>query len=647
MLALYARQLASLQPKEAGSWLLRQAATPLAASPLAEVQRAVLYDLARALKDPEPLIAELKNGDKSAQAALQELHGALRRHQKRGESGVLITPLKQAVEELLDESSRWEKSLAIFDGWETERDRELRAKGLELQAWGVPNVSLVSSKGEVAAAKLYRPGGTATDLGEKLHGLLAPLAAEGSLPGIGKRQLESALKSLRDSLDYQADPRDFNALTAKERLSAQLELSDGFDYPRIRQALVENARAILKEPLRTGQPLAGLGPTPESERMSPVLLRVLEDLKSRAGSSRERSEAAAELIEALHAALALPLRTAGGWFYVPVRHKQLLLILPELHSRQIAPKIINGLLRSYPLGEVLFRLRAPQAWSRGHWGQNIRVGIIDHGVDFNHPEFAGAGIGPGDEFTDDALDHRFGAHATAMAGIIHAIAPGAELHSYHALSNAELQGVQLNPIESVEALVSAMKRAAEDGMDIINISAGMPMGHAGDLLARTAEELGILVIAAAGNWGMEAEGGQIASPAVSPSVISVGGMDYYGRVRGNSSMGYIFDRRGSVVREGPDFWGYGHVKAALQYPSHLYHEEPAPYGYVSGSSPAAAQYTGLAALMYGAAGRAALTARAAALPRLVRLALEAGIANDFQAPLAPEAISAFLEAISQ
>jgi minor extracellular serine protease Vpr len=107
-----------------------------------------------------------------------------------------------------------------------------------------------------------------------------------------------------------------------------------------------------------------------------------------------------------------------------------------------------------------------------------------------------------------------------------------------------------------DVIVKAMLRAAEDGMDVINLSLGGPGGWSQDREARVidliSQKFGILVVAAAGNEG-DLGAFQMGSPGVSRSAIAVSSnenpyvSEWYFSVRGNNSKGTTDGQQRKIV----------------------------------------------------------------------------------------------------
>ena len=110
----------------------------------------------------------------------------------------------------------------------------------------------------------------------------------------------------------------------------------------------------------------------------------------------------------------------------------------------------------------------------GNTGQGVKVGIIDTGIDYTHPELAAAYAGGYDFFNNDADPFDDNGHGTHVAGIIAAqqngtgvvgVAPGVQLYSYKVLG-ADGSG-------DYSGLIAALERASTvDHVQVINMSLG-------------------------------------------------------------------------------------------------------------------------------------------------------------------------------
>jgi len=177
----------------------------------------------------------------------------------------------------------------------------------------------------------------------------------------------------------------------------------------------------------------------------------------------------------------------------------------------------------------------------GYTGAGIKVGVIDSGIDYNHPDLGGC-FGPdcrvaygwdfvGDNFTgpevpvpdDDPMDYR--GHGTHVAGIIGAnggvigVAPEVTFGAYKVFGAAGYT--------TADIILAAMEMALEDGMDIVNMSIGAafhwpqyPTSKASDRLVNK----GVVVVASIGNSGADGLY-STGAPGVGEKVIGVASFD--------------------------------------------------------------------------------------------------------------------------
>ncbi|KAJ2709040.1 hypothetical protein H4R19_004451, partial [Coemansia spiralis] len=183
-------------------------------------------------------------------------------------------------------------------------------------------------------------------------------------------------------------------------------------------------------------------------------------------------------------------------------------------------------------------------------GTGVKIGIIDTGVDYMHPELGACWMTPGcpwqygQDLVGDSFDYYAPdpiiipnatpldcvGHGTHVAGILAArgplvqgVAPGATFGMYRVFSCPDSRG---NMPTTDAIVVQAMEAAYKDGHHIITMSLGgggwseSPMSaYAAGLAAK-----GIVVVAGDGNQGME---GLLTtgSPAVGDGVLGVGSVD--------------------------------------------------------------------------------------------------------------------------
>src|SRR5207237_5053954 len=147
-----------------------------------------------------------------------------------------------------------------------------------------------------------------------------------------------------------------------------------------------------------------------------------------------------------------------------------------------------------------------QAWDLHVSATDVIVGVLDTGVDLNHPDLKPNLLTDlGYDFLDDSPSPQDDeSHGTAVAGIIGAIGnnrEGVTGIAWH---------VKLLPIKALNAqgrgpdsaMVKAILYAADSGARVINFSSiGARYSAALETAVQYAQDKGALVVAAAGNTG--------------------------------------------------------------------------------------------------------------------------------------------------
>ncbi|WP_088066592.1 S8 family serine peptidase [Gottfriedia luciferensis] len=183
----------------------------------------------------------------------------------------------------------------------------------------------------------------------------------------------------------------------------------------------------------------------------------------------------------------------------------------------------------------------------GYTGKGIKVGILDTGIDYNHPDLKDAYKG-GYDFVDNDNDPMettyadwvkagkpgtsngadyYTEHGTHVAGIIGGrgkadsdyktigAAPDADLYSYRVLGPGGSG--------TAEAIIAGIDRAVNDGMDVINMSLGNTLNdplYATSVAVNNAVLSGVTTVVAAGNTGDKMY--TVGSPAAAALPITVG-----------------------------------------------------------------------------------------------------------------------------
>jgi subtilisin family serine protease len=221
------------------------------------------------------------------------------------------------------------------------------------------------------------------------------------------------------------------------------------------------------------------------------------------------------------------------------------------------------------------QIGAPALWgpTLDTAGQGVKIGIIDSGIDPEHPYFdpAGYSMPPGfpkgqQRFTTAkvivarsfvpktgatapsvrlAFSEDDSSHGTHVAGIaagnadtpadgrrISGVAPRAYLGNYKVFVETD-NG--LSPNANSPAIVAAIEAAVADGMDVINFSGGEPeIEPSRDIVALAldaAAAAGVVPVIAAGNDYGNFGAGSVSSPANSEQAIAVGAVEINGTKR--------------------------------------------------------------------------------------------------------------------
>jgi minor extracellular serine protease Vpr len=231
---------------------------------------------------------------------------------------------------------------------------------------------------------------------------------------------------------------------------------------------------------------------------------------------------------------------------------------------------------------------APAVWASSGRGEGVTIGVIDSGIDYTHATFGGSGnpadfignnptiIEPGTfptakvnggfdfagavyDADDDAsvpqpdpdpIDYGpDGGHGTHVAGTAAGIgvagsvgagvAPGASLYALKVFGD-DGGSTNLTSLAIEWAMDPNGDGDMSDHLDVINMSLGAPFGNPNDpsaISSQNAAELGIVVVASAGNEGTTSY--VTGAPAVAPAAISVaaskpGGNHLYSRFTVNT-----------------------------------------------------------------------------------------------------------------
>jgi subtilisin family serine protease len=259
--------------------------------------------------------------------------------------------------------------------------------------------------------------------------------------------------------------------------------------------------------------------------------------------------------------------------------------------------------------QATWGLQASNVVNSGRTGQGIRVAVLDTGIDEQHPDFAGRSITTRSFVTGEEVQDGHG-HGTHCIGTAlgpqcpevkprYGIAYEAEIFAGKVLSNAGSGGDG--------GILAGIEWAIQNGCAVVSMSLGAPTrpGQTPSLVfervARRAQELGTLIIAAAGNESRRPDViNPVGHPANCPSIMAVAALDVEGAIAPFSNRGVNPDG-GEVDIAGPG------VAVYSTWPM------PTRYRTISGTSMATPHVAGIAALY----AEQDATARGAALAHLL------------------------------
>lgn len=222
------------------------------------------------------------------------------------------------------------------------------------------------------------------------------------------------------------------------------------------------------------------------------------------------------------------------------------------------------------------KIKAPQAWPHTT-GRNIKIGVIDTGINFNHPALQGSII-PGINLVNrKELPYDDNGHGTHIAGIIAASNPSLGMIGVapHALI-APIKAFDNQGSAYVSDIVKAIDWCVQNKMHIINMSFGMrTKSKAMYNAVLRAYNKGIIIIASSGN---DRRFKSIDYPAKYPLTISVGATTSSRKIA-------PFSNRGSFI----DIYAPGE-QIVSSWSGNEYHE-------MSGTSMATSHVSGAVALL--------------------------------------------------
>jgi serine protease AprX len=250
------------------------------------------------------------------------------------------------------------------------------------------------------------------------------------------------------------------------------------------------------------------------------------------------------------------------------------------------------------LHESASLIGAPEVWTAGVRGHGVKIGIVDTGIDPDHPDFAGRIVAGANFVLTGTSYHDDNGHGTHVAGIAagdgsvqggkyRGIAPEASLYVAKVLDAAG-SGM-------MSWVMAGVEWAVEQGVQVINLSLGGSGPCDGtDALSETCDAAvaaGVVVCVAAGNLGPDAM--TVGTPGCARQVITIGASDKLDDVASFSSRGPTSDGRTKpdALFPGVDIVAPRASGTTMGYPVDDY------YTQASGTSMATPHATGAAALL--------------------------------------------------
>ncbi len=215
---------------------------------------------------------------------------------------------------------------------------------------------------------------------------------------------------------------------------------------------------------------------------------------------------------------------------------------PAAAPLMTTPAVADGVRdRQYWLTDYGIR----EAWQVTR-GEGVVIAILDSGVDASHPDLAGAVIGGtdvsgrGNSTGTLPLGPTGRTHGTMVASLAAGRGSGPASGVIGSAPAASVLSISLafgpNERSGDDQIAEGVRWAVDNGADIISLSLTrnqIDWPESWDDAFLHAERNDVVVVAAAGNRGSGTE--QVSAPATIPGVLTVGGVDRFGRASGAAS----------------------------------------------------------------------------------------------------------------
>jgi subtilisin family serine protease len=180
------------------------------------------------------------------------------------------------------------------------------------------------------------------------------------------------------------------------------------------------------------------------------------------------------------------------------------------------------------------------AWDTTKGSQGVVIAVIDSGINFTHPEFAGKTV-PGKDFVNDDNDPTDdNKHGTAVAGVIGAVSNNA-IGVASACWECRIMPLKVmnnSGSGNMSDIVEGIQYAANNGAKIMNLSlSGTGESSSQKSAVDYAHSKGVIVVGSAGNEGTDVP----RRPGKYPNAIAVAATDQNDKLTSYSSFGQHVD----------------------------------------------------------------------------------------------------------
>ncbi|MFA6582898.1 MAG: S8 family serine peptidase [Elusimicrobiaceae bacterium] len=201
---------------------------------------------------------------------------------------------------------------------------------------------------------------------------------------------------------------------------------------------------------------------------------------------------------------------------------------------ELEPELVMDSRAAAALPWGITRVKANKVWAR-NTGRGVKVGIVDTGVDLDHPNLKANIVASFNAITPNTTGDDDNGHGTHVAGTIAGVlngpngvtgvAPEAKIYAAKVLS-ASGSG-------SLSSVVSGIQWVVSQKVSVINMSLGSPQGSEAIAKAvKAAKAAGVTVVCAAGN-----DSGPVNYPAAYPESVAIAASDSSDKITSFSSRG--------------------------------------------------------------------------------------------------------------